>query len=193
MRHPALILLAISLVIFTACGIEFLPPTMTEDEAIDTLLAVPMTTGSGSRGITAQSDVSVENLGFLVQDLVDSGRVQVRGAARGAVSSSGKVDLSTLNQVIGLLQGQNGQRPSLLNIASGLAALNGGSGSTAGSKLQGILELLNQLAPIIATVAPQFSGIITAITTIAPMIIAIVQMFKKPKASNTFVFAPAKA
>lgn len=168
MRHPALVMLAIGLIVFTGCG----KPKMTQAEAVETLQMVPLSSSDSS-------EASVEGLRGMIQDLVDSGQVKVGSNARGAFSL-GSVNLTMLNQLLTLLQSQSGQKLNLMQLVTQLLAMNGNSTATTGTKLDAILALINQIAPIIIAIAPQYAAIITAITTFLPVVINIISMFKKP-------------
>lgn len=171
MRHPALVMLAIGLIIFTGCGKQ----KMTQAEAVETLQMVPLTSNNSE-------DASIDNLRGMIQNLVDSGQVQVASSARGAFKL-GAVNLDMLNQVLALLQQQSGQKFNLMQLVTQLLAMNGNNTTTTGTKLDAILALINQIAPIIATIAPQFAPILAAISTFLPMVVGLINMFKKPKPS----------
>lgn len=177
MRHPAIIMFAIALIVFTGCG----RPPMTENEAVETLANVQMSSGQTSS--EADAEVTVDNFNAMVQRFAVSD-------TRAAVSSSApKLDLSLITQVIQLLQSQtqNGQKPNLMSLVNALLAMNSNSTAPAtGSKLESILALINQLAPLISTFAPQFAPILAAVTTFLPLVINIINMFKKPKPAAFF-------
>ncbi len=168
MRHPALVMLAIGLIIFTGCG----KPKMTQAEAVETLQMVPLAS-------TNSDDASIEGLRGMIQDLVDSGQVKVGTNARAAFSL-GSVNLGMLNQLLTLLQSLSGRKVNLMQLVTQLLAMNGNSTASTGTKLDAILALINQIAPIIIAIAPQYAAIITAITTFLPVVIGIIGMFKKP-------------
>lgn len=182
MRHPALILFAIALIINVGCG----RPPMSEELAAETLASLPMTDGTATKApVDADSEVTLENFNGLIQQLASDSSFQRAANMRAAFSSNGaKLDLTQLTQLISLFQGQNGKKPNLLNIAQALIQMNGGNSSSTGSKLDSILAIINQLAPLIATIAPQFAPILAAVTTILPMVVNIISLFKKPKATS---------
>lgn len=179
MRNQALAYLCIVLTFINACGRN----EMTESLAMDTLSDLPMSTGMMATSFDDSTPVTADNLAGLVQHLVDSGEVELRGAARMAVSVDNQVDMKAFNDLMTLLQTQKGKKPSVLKLASGIMAMNAGNATKAGVDLEAILALISQLAPLIAAVAPQFAPIIMAITTLLPLVIQIINMFKKPSAA----------
>jgi len=181
MRHPAIVMLAIFLVINAGCGRQ----AMTEDQAIDTLMEIPLSSSdntSAKNSMDPNAEVTLENFQVIVDNVVASGEARLNGNARAAVSlNTTKVDLSALTQLMSLLQLNNGQRPTLLGLAKAFLALNKGTSAVqVSSKLDTILALIMQLAPIISMIAPQFAPMIMALTTLVPMVINIIAMFKKP-------------
>lgn len=193
MRHPALIMLAIGLVVFAGCGRQ---NQMSDEQAMDMLASMPMSSGGSTKSVDENTDVSVDTLNAVI--LQAASQTSLSGKARLAVSTTSgapKIDLTVLNQLLGLLQGQNGQ-PNIIQIVQQLLNMNAGNASGTGSKLDAILALITQLAPVIATIAPQFAPIITAVTTILPLVMNIINMFKKPKPSPSaavFYRAPVLA
>lgn len=189
MRQPALIFMAISLVLINACGRMDVTPMnsvagesqMSELDAMTKLSQLPVSTPRGARGAAA---VSSEGLADLLQSLAASGQLSGRGF-RGA--TNGQVDLSALNGILSLLQ--SGQANSIFGLAQGLVNLNAGSTTGTTSKLDGIMALLNAALPIIMTIAPQYAGIIQAVMTIIPLVMTFVGMFKK-KAKTTTAWEP---
>jgi len=180
MRQPALVFMAISIVLLNACGrIEVAPKNyaagemteMSELDALAKLSELPVTTPRGARGAAA---VSSEGLADLLQSLAESGQLSGRGF-RGA--TNGQVDLSALTGILSLLQ--SGQANSIFGLAQGLINLNAGSTTGTTSKLDGIMALLNAALPIIMTIAPQYAGVIQAVMTIVPLVMTFVGMFKK--------------
>lgn len=190
MRNSSLVLLVISALILGACGRMDISQRnasagLSESDAMDTLMTVPMAEGRYARrgGV---SNVSAEELQSILEDMVKSGRVGVRG--RSAVAAT--TDLSGLNQLFTLLQ--SGQANSIMGLASGLVNMNGGNTAVTGSKLDSIMAILNAALPVIMAVAPQYAGIIQALVVILPLVINFIGMFKKkPKASaSVFFFSP---
>lgn len=185
MRNSSLVLLVISALILGACGRMDVTRRnatagLSEGEAMDTLMTVPMAEGRYARrgGVM---NVSAEELQSILENVVKSGQVRVGG--RNAVAAT--TDLSGLNQLFTLLQ--SGQANSIMGLASGLVNMNGGSATTAGSKLNSIMAILNAALPIIMTIAPQYAGIIQALTVILPLVISFIGMFKKKPAPSASV------
>lgn len=178
MRHPALIALAILLVINFGCGRQ-----MSEQAAIETLQSTPLDLGSGGSARTAldpDAPATIEDLNALVNHLVQTNQVKLNSKTRASLSLSNSaraLDLSFLTQIISLLQGQNGQ-PSIIELVKTL--LSKAPAGAAGTKIEAILALIQQLAPIITQIAPKFSPVIAAVITILPMVIKFIQLFKKP-------------
>ena len=79
-----------------------------------------------------------------------------------------------------------------LAFLDGFAYLHPAAGDT-GSKLESILALITQLAPLISAIAPQFAPVIAAITTLVPLVIQIINLFKKPSASFDGALRPVTA
>ena len=146
---------------------------MTQDEAIQVLAQVPT---SPPKGTTDPEVVSAKGLTELIQDLVQSGEVKIPKSSRGAINSNGTVDTATLNAVLGALS----QGKGVFQVAQGVVNANAGSPTKAKFNLDAILGILQALAPIIATVAPQYAAIIQAAIVIIPIIQMFVGLFKKP-------------
>ena len=190
MRQPAYVFLAISLVLINACGrIEMthrnaaavdLDTPMAETDAMSTLAQVPAASAEADQPV-AMADASAQGLTELLASIAASQQ------GRGAVSSA-PVDLSQLTTLLGLVQ--SGQASSILGLTQGLISSNAGDASTTGSKLSGIMNLLNVAMPIIMTIAPQYAPIIQAVMTIIPLVITFIGMFKKPKPAAPSAFMP---
>lgn len=181
MRSPYFVFMAVCLVLLNACGrmgtMNGQAATMSEDEAVSTLMAVPMSDSSDAL-FKGKKGVNVEAFKALLVQLIQSGQVKVPAQFRGATANG--TDLSGITNIIGLLQ----QGGGILSLAKGLFAQSGSSTTTATSKLDGILALIQAALPVITVVAPQFAGIATAIMTIIPMVVNIINLFKKPVAAN---------
>jgi len=185
MRQPAYVFLAVSLVILNACGrmdmtaksgaAPAVEMEMSETDALAALSALPEVAPRGARGAAA---VSAQGLEDLLRSLAESGQLNGRGF-RGA--TGGGVDLSALTQILSLVQ--SGQANSIFGLAKGIVNLNAGDTTATGSKLSGIMSLLNAALPIIMTIAPQYAGIIQAVTTILPLVMTFIGMFKKKKSA----------
>jgi len=176
MRRTSLVLLALALILINACGrMTLVSPgqSMSENDALTTLLDVPMTQQRAAR---IGKNHSVEGLNQLLQDLVASGQVRASANIRGA--TSGSVDLSQLSNIFTLLQ--SGQATSLLGLAQGLVNSTGSTTGT-GSTLMSIVALLQAAMPIIMVIAPQYAPIIQAIIVILPIVIQFISMMRKPK------------
>ena len=193
MRRPYLVILAITLILLNACGRVGVvahdaggsTSVMSETEALSTLQGVPMSNIRAARGRT--SGVSVAGLLQLIQQLVASGQIKVSSNIRSA--TTGTVDLTQLNNLFSVLQSGGGT--SILGLAQGLVNANGGNAAGASSGLSGILGLLNTLLPIIATVAPQYAGIIQALVVIIPLVQTFITLFRKPKTTTGDSWMPA--
>lgn len=182
-RSPALIVMSVWLVLLAACGKETAALKMSEDQALSELKSLPL---YGSRGALGKKGVSAQALGELLQQLADSGQLQVKD--RSAILG-GKLDLSALNSLLGILQ--SGKVNSIMSLVTSLMKLPGASAS--GGKLSSILAILQAALPIIATIAPQFVPVITAITTILPTVLNFINMFKKPKSASVFSLVPVRS
>ena len=181
MRHPAIAIFSIGLILLAACGREYQKP-MTEDQAINTLTSVPMQSTRDAFG--KRKGASVEGLRALLEELIKSGKIKVNVPGRGALSAT-NFDLSSLNSIFALLQ----QGGSIFGLAQGL--LNQ-AGSSTGAKfnIDTIMAILNAALPIIMTIAPQYAMIVQALTFILPLVMNIINLFKKPKPTPTAFFNP---
>jgi hypothetical protein len=131
--------------------------------------------------------ISAAELTALIQKLIAEGKVKLPANIK-LKTATGGIDLSQLTNVFTALQG--GGVGSLFQLASALLAMNNGSTSTTGGGLQGILQILQAVAPVIATVAPQFAPIISALMTIIPLVVTFISLFKKPSASVSLFLEP---
>lgn len=186
MRKPTAVLVALSFFIVTACGRvaeNQFANKMTQDEAMQVLAQIPPASPNGSSDPDA---VSAQGLTDLIQDMVQSGEVQVPKAARGAISSNGTVDTATLNTVLSLLS----QGKGVLQVAKAVSAANGGNSAKAKLNLDGIVAILQSMLPVIATVAPQYAAIIQAAIVLIPMIQAFLALFKKPSTTTSSLWLP---
>jgi len=193
MKKPGLIFLAVSLVLINACGrvtttkqVASSGP-MSETEALNLLSEVPVEPVMAARG--SKPKVSAAELTALIQKLIAEGKVKLPANVQ-IKTATGGIDLSQLTNVFTALQG--GGVGSLFQLASALLAMNNGSTTTTGGGLQGILAILQAVAPVIAVVAPQFAPIIAALTTIVPLVITFISLFKKPAAAVSFFFEPVR-
>ena len=191
MRKPGLVFLAITALLINACGKVSTMKTMSagpmsETDALNLLSDVPMEPMRGAIG--AKKRVSVAELMALIQKLAAEGKIKVPAGMRTA--TGGGLDLSQLQNVFTILN--QGGIFTIFKLASSLLSMNGGSTAGTGSALQNILNILTQLAPLIAAVAPQFAPIIAALTTIIPLVITFINLFKKPSAALHWgAFVPA--
>ncbi len=182
MRKPGLVFMAVSLILINACGKV---PSMkgndagslSENQAMEILSGVPMDSIRSVRGV--KTKVSAADLTALIQKLAAEGKIKLPPGAHFAVGTG--LDLSQLTNIFNVLQ--NGGVGSVFGLAQGLIKMNAGNTAGTGSALDNLLAILNQLAPIIAMIAPQFAPIIAALTTIVPMVIMFINLFKKPSAA----------
>lgn len=190
MRNPFFVFLAISLILLNGCGkmgqMKSATPTMSQDEAVDTLMAVPLSESSNAL-FKGKKGVNVEAFKALLIQLIQSGQIKVPAQFRGA--TGGTPDLSGITNLVGLLQNGSG----LLGLVTGLLGQSGGNGAAATSKLDGLLEIIKAALPIITAIAPQFAPIATAILTIIPVVVNLINLFKKPKSASLPTFFPAFA
>ncbi len=183
MRNPILIAIILGVFLLQACGLQnqAVLESMTEEEAVNTLMDIPVQPGRNIKG--KMSQLSATELSEILKDMVESGKVQLDNT-RGAIN--GTVDLSMLTQIFELLQ--SGKVKSLLGLANGLVVNNGGNSNKVTQILQFILELLNTAMPIVISLFPQYAPIVQALIVIIPVVISIIglfgNMFKKKSASN---------
>lgn len=182
MRKPGLVFLAIAIMLINACGkvtsmkAASVGP-MSETDALNLLSDVPM--DPMRTAIGTKKKVSVAELMALIQKLVAEGKIKVPAGMRSA--TGGGVDLSQLQNIFTILN--QGGIGSIFSLANAIIGMNGGSTTGSGTALQNILNILTQLAPLIATIAPQFAPIVAALTTIIPLVITFINLFKKPSAA----------
>lgn len=179
LRHPFLVYTTVFVFLLSACGVDYQvrQNSMTEEQAMEALIEVPVVPGRNIRGRT--SNLSATELQSILEGLVESGKIKVN-TPRGATASGG-IDLSMLNSIFQLLQ--SGQATSIFGLANGLLNLNGGLSNATGTggTLDTILQILNAALPFIMAIAPQYAPIIQALVTIVPLVIQIIGMFSKKK------------
>lgn len=191
MTRPFLVLIVTFAFFIQACGLENATQqqvAMTEDEAMDTLMEVPLVAGGHNiRG--RRSNVSAAELRELLEDLVESGELSVNNG-RGAVGDGSGADLGILGTIFDLIQ--SGQARTIWGLAKGLLNSSEGDGSTT-SKLDGILGLLQAALPIITAIAPQFAPIVSALMVIIPMVVTFINLFRRGAAMNRLFLMPTFA
>ncbi len=191
MKKPALVFLAVSLILINACGKVTATKALTssgpmnETDAMSLLSEVPLEPMMMAKG--GKKKVSAAELTALIQKLIAEGKVKLPANVQ-IKTATGGIDLSQLTNVFTALQ--SGGIGSLFQLSSALIAMNNGSTTATGGGLAGIVAILQAVAPIIAAIAPQFSPIIAALMTILPLVITFINMFKKPSAAVTFFFNP---
>jgi hypothetical protein len=177
MRSLTTIVTALSFLLVTACGQIGPRPMqdkMTEAEAMDVLAQV----AANDVAVADPEAPTTQGLADVLQDMIDSGELQVPQSARGAIGSNGAVDMSQLSNILNMI----GQGMSAFQIAKGVVA-NSGNTTAAKFNLDTIVALLQAALPIITTIAPQYAGVIQAVLVIVPIIKTFIGLFKKPTAS----------
>lgn len=161
-------MLAIALLILSACGKEKVETQMTEQQALDVLNggSVESQNDTARSGLFSKkpktpkapkAPVDYAQLMALVSSMAASGQIQVNPN-----------DLSSLATVFSAVSGGNTNSTLMLalSIASQFSSMQ--SGGTL--DINGIIKILNQIAPIIAVVAPQYTPVIQALLVILPMV-----------------------
>lgn len=183
MRHPLLAIFAIAIVLLSACGREYTGTSkMNQDEAFSMLTNVPMNATEGRGALFKRNRVSAEGLVQLLKQLIESGQIKLPSSTRGALTSSGSIDLSSLTNIFSLLQG--GGLGGIAGLASGLVNSAGGT-TKAKFDITTIMSILNAALPVIAMIAPQYAGIVQALVVILPMVMTFINLFKKPQPAPT--------
>jgi hypothetical protein len=183
MRHPALILMSVWVLLLAACGKETThqkqQAAMSNDEAFEQISSMKI---HGSRS-AAGSEVSLDGLQAAVDEMVAKGIISP--SSRGGLFSS-LLNLGTLTQVVGAVQGgkTGGGAIDIATLATSLLNVNGGSIPVTTGKLSGVMGMMNLLIPLISTFAPQYAPFLQAAMVLLPQVLAL---FNKPKKSASAV------
>lgn len=178
--HPLLVVPVIFAFVLSACGRDtyYPEPKMTEEQAFSEINTA-LSSGRGAFG----KPVSTNGLRALIEKLIAEGKIKVPGQTRGAIDTS-QVNLDALTQMLNLIG--SGKANNIFSLATQVLALIPTITQitqSGGTSLDIILSILQQAAPLIATIAPQFAPIISGLLVIVPMVVSFIKLFSKPKPS----------
>ncbi len=159
--------LAIALLLLSACGKEKVETQMSEQQALDVLNGGTATESDNSRSGLFSKKPKVPSVPKVPVDYAQLMQLISTMAASGQI----KVDpsnLASLSTVLNTVSGGNAN--SALTLALSLASQFSGVAAGGQIDISAIIAILNQVAPIIAVIAPQYAPVIQALLVILPMV-----------------------